>query len=85
MKKGESIDARAERSRHVHVIFSDSPTCFPGRLGRVRLGSSICLSTQVGRGGSSLEEAGEKGLEERVEDDLSAAGRLSENSVREAN
>jgi hypothetical protein len=39
----------------------------------LRLGGGIGLSTEVGRGRSAREEAAQHRLEERVEDNLSAA------------
>lgn len=40
----------------------------------LRLGSSIGLGPEVGRGGATVEEAAQDGLDEGIEDDLSAAG-----------
>lgn len=37
------------------------------------LGRLFCLRAEVGRGGASLEVAGEEWLQERSEDDLSTA------------
>ena len=39
----------------------------------MRLRSSIDLGSEIGRRGSKGEEAGEKGLEERVEDNFGSA------------
>lgn len=66
--------------------FSDSQcwsSCLQGALlSRVGLRGSVGLGPEVGRGRSAREEAGEQGLEEGVEDKLSAAIGRGENFVR---
>lgn len=53
--------------------FRNSCPSWQPALDLLVLGSSIGLRAEVGRGGSSLEEAAENGLQERVEDNLGAA------------
>lgn len=58
----------ATSAGHEHVVFNPPPN------GLLVLGGSVGLGAEVGRGGATLEEAAQDGLDEGMEDDLSTAG-----------
>lgn len=60
-------------ARHYLEQSAISPISFSISLGGVGLGCLLCLGAEVGRGGTSLEVAGEEWLQERVEHNLSTA------------
>jgi hypothetical protein len=68
------MSPNAQRIDQTHGCARQPQVPYSPSVYLLRLGSGISLGPEVGRGRATREEAANKRLEERVEDNLSTAG-----------